>query len=140
MFKRLFLVWVGLLVFHFTMLYGETTTYYQDTIAQPDAIIFPGPVSSNLSVFEIIQGRVAGVWVTGSYPNYQIRVRNAQRPPLVVIDGMYFTGYTDQQISDLLESISIMDIDRIEVYKGAASGVLYPNSGNGVLVIVTKPG
>ena len=146
MLKKIFIALLTLLVFHFTAIYGEHSTNIlntdQDTVryeTSPDAVIYPGPVSGNLNVFEMIQGRVAGVWVTGGPSFYRIRVRSALRPPLVVIDGMRFTSYDDRDLNNLLLSLSPQDIDRIEVHKGIAGALLYPNSGSGVLEIHTKP-
>jgi outer membrane receptor for ferrienterochelin and colicin len=94
-----------------------------------------------LNVFEMIQGRVPGVWVSGSNNNYQVRIRGAMRPPLVVVDGMIFRDFDDQQLNNILGSIPPMDVDYIEVLKSIAQAAIYgPGAGNGVIVVHTKRG
>lgn len=108
----------------------------------PATIVDPsitGP--AYLNVFEMIQGRVPGVWVSGSFNNYQIRVRGALGPPLVIVDGMPFYGRDDQQINDLLGSIPPADVDYIEVLKSIGRTAIYgPGAGNGVIIVHTKRG
>jgi len=93
------------------------------------------------SLAEVLIGRVAGVQVTGSYYDYQIRIRGALRPPLIVLDNMPFYSYNDDMINSLLQSISIFDVASIEVIKNIAQAAIYgPGAGNGVILIETKPG
>ncbi|NND07161.1 MAG: TonB-dependent receptor plug domain-containing protein [Saprospiraceae bacterium] len=104
------------------------------TTIDPDIM---GP--AYLNVFEMIQGRVAGVWVTGSNNNYQMRIRGSLQPPMVVIDGMTFRSFDDQSLNNLLNSIPPADVDYIEVLKGIAQTAIYgPGSGNGVIIVHTK--
>jgi hypothetical protein len=109
---------------------------------QPGAIIderVTGP--GFLNIFEMIQGRVPGVWVSGSFNNYQVRIRGAMRPPLVVIDGMVFRDFDDQQLNNILGSVPPMDVDYIEVIKSIAQAAIYgPGAGDGVIVVHTKRG
>lgn len=146
MLKKVFFALFSLLVFHVTTIYSKSTIIdsyaYQDTFklrSLADATIYPGTVNADLNIFQMIQGRVAGVWISGGPSFYRIRVRGAHRPPLVVIDGMQFNNYGDSEINSILQSIAPIDVDRIEVIKGIGGSVLYRNSGNGVLVIHTKP-
>lgn len=93
------------------------------------------------SLAEVLTGRVAGVQVTGNYYDYQIRIRGALHPPLIVLDNMPFYGYNDEMVNSLLQSISIFDVDTIEVIKNIAQAAIYgPGSGNGVILIETKTG
>lgn len=104
-------------------------------------IMVPPQGSPYMNVFEMIQGRVAGVWVSGSLFNYRIRVRAATGPPLLVIDGMPFYGFDDDQINDLLLAIPPADVQYIEILKGIAQTSIYgPGSGNGVVVVQTRKG
>ena len=92
-----------------------------------------------LDVFQMIQGRVAGVLVSGSASNYTVRIRGASGPPLVIIDGMRFNGYDDTALNNLLLSISPADVDYIEVLKRIADTAIYgPGSGNGVIIVHTR--
>jgi len=97
--------------------------------------------TSFMNIFEMIQGRVPGVWVSGSINNYQIRIRGAMGPPLVVVDGMIFRNFEDQHLNDVLGSIPPADVDYIEVLKSIAQTAIYgPGAGNGVIVVHTKRG
>ncbi|MCB0570856.1 MAG: TonB-dependent receptor plug domain-containing protein [Phaeodactylibacter sp.] len=130
----------------------------QETLIQPIRTMMPASVSSlsgpaDVTVYapdagyaylhpaEMLMGRVAGVWVSGGYNDYTIRIRGAMGPPLLVIDEMPFYNYGDKEINELLWSIPPTDIDRIEVLKNAATAGIYGGqAGNGVIRIVTKGG
>ena len=107
-----------------------------------DAIIYNGDYGAmHMDIFQMIMGRVAGVFVSGGPAFYQIRIRGALRPPLVVVDGMRFFSEDDASINSLLMSIPVQDVDAIEVIKNPATGLIYgPGAGNGVIVIHTKRG
>lgn len=146
MLKKLFFVLFSLLVFQVSSVYSKANaleTYTkQDTfkIGNPaDAVILPGTANTDLTIFEMIQGKVAGVWITGGPNFYRIRIRGASRPPLVVLDGMQFTSYSDYELNSLLQSIAPADVARIEVVKGIGGSVPYRNTGSGILMIYTKP-
>lgn len=94
------------------------------------------------NVAEMIVGRVPGVMVRGTgYWNYQIRIRGAMGPPLVVLDGMPFNGYDDEQVNNLLWMIPVPDVESIEIIKSPAQAAVYgAGAANGVIVIRTKQG
>lgn len=108
----------------------------------PDAIILAPEFNNGyLHPAEMIMGRVAGVWVSGSYNFFTIRIRGAMGPPLLVLDNMPFYNYDDKAINDLLWSVPPADIDRIEVIKNVAGAAIYGSqAGNGVIRIVTRRG
>jgi outer membrane receptor protein involved in Fe transport len=113
-----------------------------------DQYVYGGSVIDNpptgpafLNIFEMIRGRVPGLWVSGQFFNYQIRIRAALGPPLVVVNGMPYYGYDDRQISELLMIIPPMDVDYIQVIKNPGQASMYgPGAGNGVILIHTKRG
>lgn len=109
---------------------------------KPPNIIDQGSTGAAfLSVFEMIRGRVPGVWVSGSNNNYQIRIRGAMGPPLVVVDGMIFRNFEDQELNNVLGSVPPSDVDYIEVLKSIDQTAIYgPGAGNGVIVVHTKRG
>ncbi len=110
--------------------------------AKPDAVVYRD-ITNNafLHPAEMLMGRIPGVWVTGGYNFYQIRIRGAMGPPLLVLDGMQLWSYDDQSLNNLLWSIPTTDIDRIEVLKNAASAAIYGGrASNGVIVIHTLRG
>ncbi|MDP4246550.1 MAG: TonB-dependent receptor [Bacteroidota bacterium] len=94
------------------------------------------------SAEESLAGRLAGVQVTGSEgsPNAQVLIRvrgggsiTQDNSPLYVVDGI--------QVDNGLSTISIQDIESINVLKDAASTSIYGARGaNGVVIITTKGG
>lgn len=93
------------------------------------------------SVFQSIQGRVAGINVTtpvrpGGVPGILIRGRNsiiASNSPLVVVDGVIFKGD--------INNLNTNDIASIDILKDASAAAVYGSrAANGVLLITTKSG
>jgi outer membrane receptor protein involved in Fe transport len=107
-----------------------------------DGAIRPVPVTGAYTdIFQMLQGSVAGVWVTGTFNHYQIRIRQAPAPPLVVLDGIRLIGYSDQEINDLLMSIPPSTVESIGIVKNVADAAMYgPVGGNGVILLRTLPG
>ena len=111
------------------------------SISAPDAIIVPGFEAGGLyHPAEMMVGRVAGLWVSGSWNSYTIRIRGAQGPPLIIIDNMPFYGdRTDAAVNALLQTIPTFEIKSIEVLKSVAQTAIYGgHAGNGVIRIRTK--
>ena len=107
----------------------------------PEAVVLnPDFGNAYLHPAEMLIGRVPGVRVTGSYNFYRIRIRGATGPPLLVIDDMPFYNYNDEALNNLLWSIPVADIERIEVLKSIAEASLYSQAGNGVIRVVTRRG
>jgi hypothetical protein len=92
---------------------------------------------SNLA--EVIRGKIPGVEVTGTEPNYKIRIRGSATimggtDPLVLVDGIPDT------LGDLV-IIPINFIDRIDVLKSVGSSVIFGIEGaNGVINLITRAG
>ncbi|MEI6276388.1 MAG: TonB-dependent receptor [Prolixibacteraceae bacterium] len=94
------------------------------------------------NITQAMQGRVAGVDMeqTSSKPgaSMQIRIRgtrslNASNDPLVVLDGIPFSG----SIGD----ISPSDIKSLDILKDASSTAIYGSRGaNGVILVTTNKG
>ena len=107
-----------------------------------DAVIYSNYITASyLNIFEMIVGRVPGVWVTGGPNFYRVRIRNAQGPPLIVIDEMPFYNNSDREVNNLIQIIPPQDVDYIEVIKNFSGASRYGlNAGNGVIVIRTKRG
>jgi hypothetical protein len=105
---------------------------------KPDnEVIITEQMQSYPYLIEILRGHVAGVVVTGSYPNYKVQIRgigsiNAQGAPLVLIDG------NDATFEDLI-SMPINAIDRIDVLKSAAN-IFGFRGYNGVINLITRTG
>lgn len=106
-------------------------------------VVIPGTMvdAGRLHVMEMLIGRVPGVWVTGAPFYYQVRVRGALAPPIIVIDNFPFYNLDDERVNDLLLTIPPQDVHRIEVIKNIAGASFYgPGAGNGVIRIFTKRG
>jgi TonB-dependent SusC/RagA subfamily outer membrane receptor len=91
------------------------------------------------SVFQMIQGRVAGVQVS---PNgsggYSVLIRGitsftGSSEPLYLLDGMPVDA-------DALASISPCDVDNIDILKGAEAAIFGSRGSTGVIAILTKRG
>ncbi|PKK36412.1 hypothetical protein BWI96_11160 [Siphonobacter sp. SORGH_AS_0500] len=91
-----------------------------------------------ISIFQVLQGRVPGMVVTGSGFNYTVQIRGAANfngavEPLFVLDGMP----VDKEI---VNSINPRDVDYVDVLKGAAAAIYGSRGGGGVVSILTKRG
>lgn len=119
------------------------------TVKRKDALASISSVSSKQlkdiplnSAEESLAGRLAGVQVTGSEgsPNAQVLIRvrgggsiTQDNSPLYVVDGI--------QVDNALSTMSVQDIESIDVLKDAASTSIYGARGaNGVVIITTKGG
>lgn len=92
-----------------------------------------------IHVGEMLRGRVPGLWVTGSFDNYQIRIRGAFRPPLIVIDGVWLNSENDEEVNMSLQMVNPAEVVAIEVLRSLADTNIYGTRGaNGVIVIHTQ--
>ncbi|RZK18191.1 MAG: TonB-dependent receptor [Pedobacter sp.] len=99
---------------------------------------------------QLIQGKVAGVNVISNsgQPGVgsTIRIRggaslNASNDPLVVIDGVPFSGNTIDNAPSPLSLINPNDIETFTVLKDANATAIYGSrASNGVILITTKKG
>jgi len=99
---------------------------------------------------QLIQGKVAGVNITSNsgQPGVgsTIRIRggaslNASNDPLIVIDGVPFSGSTINNAPSPLSLINPNDIETFTVLKDANATAIYGSrASNGVILITTKKG
>lgn len=99
---------------------------------------------------QLIAGKVAGVSVTsnGGSPGSGsvIRIRgvaslSASNDPLVVVDGLPFSGNGIPGASNALSLVNPNDIESFTVLKDAAATAIYGSrASNGVILITTKKG
>lgn len=101
--------------------------------------------SAIASVDQAIQGKIAGAQIQinsgqpGAAANIQLRGLNGlgATNPLILVDGVQIGSSG----SNALQGLDMTNIERIEVVKGAAGGMLYGAQGaNGVIQIFTKRG
>ncbi|MBE9465872.1 TonB-dependent receptor plug domain-containing protein [Dyadobacter subterraneus] len=84
-----------------------------------------------MTVLDMIQGRVAGVVVSGSGSNATIRIRNSNTEPTFLLDGVP----TDKA---LITSLNIFDVETIDVLKGTSAAIFGSRGGGGVISVLTK--
>lgn len=85
-------------------------------------------------VFQLIQGRVAGVMVMGSYPDVSISIRGGRGNPHFLLDGVSVD-------IDFIATLPVSAIDKIEVLKNAGNLAMFGSrGGNGVISVFTKKG
>ncbi|GAB4031611.1 Plug domain-containing protein [Spirosoma jeollabukense] len=94
--------------------------------------------SGRQTILDVIQGRIAGVQVTGSGFNAQVQIRGAANfsgpiAPLFLLDGM------PMDLQAIL-GISVQDVDRVDVLKGASAAIYGSRGSGGVISILTKRG
>jgi TonB-dependent SusC/RagA subfamily outer membrane receptor len=95
--------------------------------------------ASATSVFQIIQGRVAGVQVSSNGSGgYSVLIRGVSsfigsNEPLYLLDGMPVDAAA-------ISSISPCDVDNIDVLKGAEAAIFGSRASTGVIAILTKKG
>jgi len=112
------------------------------TVGRVDAAQIPVPPTNAV---EALAGRVAGASVTtpgqpGAGINLQLRSPssiNKSNAPLIVVDGVILGQTVDASTADL----NSLDIESVEVVKGAAAASLYGSrASNGVVQIRTRRG
>ncbi|GAB3889598.1 Plug domain-containing protein [Spirosoma agri] len=94
--------------------------------------------AGRLTILDVIQGRIAGVQVTGNGMNARVQIRGAANfsgpiEPLFVLDGM------PMDLQGIM-GISVQDVDRVDVLKGASAAIYGSRGGGGVISILTKRG
>ncbi|GAB4055661.1 TonB-dependent receptor plug domain-containing protein [Spirosoma litoris] len=94
--------------------------------------------AGRMTILDVIQGQVAGVNVTGSGFNARVQIRGAANfsgpiEPLFVLDGM------PMDLQAIL-GISVQDVERVDVLKGASAAIYGSRSAGGVISILTKRG
>jgi TonB-dependent SusC/RagA subfamily outer membrane receptor len=94
--------------------------------------------AGRLTILDVIQGRVAGVQVTGSGFSARVQIRGAANfsgaiEPLFVLDGMPVDLQT-------IMSISVQDVDKVDILKGASAAIYGSRGSGGVISILTKRG
>jgi hypothetical protein len=87
---------------------------------------------SGLNIFQVLQGRVAGLTITGNPPDMSIQIRNSGTP-LFILDGMRVDA-------DALSSIQANQVQSVEVFKGPEAAIFGAGANGGVIAVYTKRG
>lgn len=91
------------------------------------------------NIFQLIQGRVAGVQVSpNGQGGYSVLIRgitsiSGSNEPLYLLDGMPIDGSG-------LSSINPCDVDKIDILKGAEAAIFGSSGATGVISVLTKRG
>jgi len=99
---------------------------------EPDVslVVLEEDIERYFNILDYLEGRVAGVIVTGD----EVRIRGAARNPLLIVDGID-TDWSDTR------NIPMGDIDKIEILKTGFSTSVYGSRGaDGVIAVLTKMG
>lgn len=94
--------------------------------------------SGALSIFDVIQGRVPGVQISGSGLNRTVQIRGAANfsgviEPLFLLDGMTVS-------KDAIINIPPNDVEAVDILKGADAAIYGSQAAGGVIAILTKRG
>ena len=118
---------------------GDDTQPHSHTTGSEEVLLSEDlDLDRPVRVEELLQGRVAGVYVSGSPTgDMSVRVRGVSSlmgstEPLYVLDGLPLSGPPP--------SIAPRDVASIVVLKGAEAAIYGHRSANGVIVITTKRG
>lgn len=126
----------------------EVTTKSEEISSVSSLKRLYGPASSTINIsgdqnlenmqhpLQLIQGRVAGVQVTGSANRWKVTVRGVNSiisgtDPLILVNNI------PMDIS-ALDFINVKDIDAVQVYKGADTAIFGFRGANGVIAFYTK--
>jgi hypothetical protein len=83
---------------------------------------------SGMGVLQLLQGRVAGLTISGNPPNMSAQIRG-QGTPLFILDG--------QRVDiDVISTIPSSDIESVEIFKGAEAAIF--GGTGGAIAIYTK--
>ena len=99
---------------------------------------YPAATNSSATVLQMLQGRVPGVSVTGAEPNIQVQIRgvnslSGSSGPLFLLDGVPVTA-------DALAYYPAVDVEMIEILKGAQAGIFGSRGSGGVIAVYTRRG
>jgi TonB-dependent SusC/RagA subfamily outer membrane receptor len=103
--------------------------------SRPDNVIYVDEALQTYgSVLEIIQGRVPGVMVTGKHVLIRgISTLYGSTEPLYLIDNVPVDV-------EAIQSLSPLDVERIEILKGPSTAIYGSRGGNGVISVYTRRG
>ena len=111
----------------------DTRRLYPGVVANTIIDFANNPAAqSGIPILTLLQGRVAGLTVSGSPPNQTVQIRN-QGTPLFLIDGIR----TD---ADAVNTIATTDVEAVEVFKGPEAAIFGSGADGGVIAIYTKRG
>ncbi|MBD2724500.1 TonB-dependent receptor plug domain-containing protein [Hymenobacter armeniacus] len=102
-------------------MYGATGGTVIDFANDPTA-------NSSLNILQFLQGRVAGLTISGSPPNMSAQIRGGGTP-LFILDGIKVD-------IDAITNLNTSDVEAVEVFKGAEAAIF--GSSGGAIAVYTK--
>jgi hypothetical protein len=107
---------------------------------EPDDIIeVTDKMMHYTDIFNLMKGKVAGVSITGDFPNISINIRGASSIMLSNEPAFLLDGFPSDITT--ISSLPVSEIDKVEVIKtGAALAMFGMNGSGGVISIFTKHG
>ncbi|GGE99081.1 TonB-dependent receptor plug domain-containing protein [Hymenobacter cavernae] len=126
-----------------TIMLGNVTVKGQKTTQQDSRKLYTNAdatiklsdipaASSYINILQVLQGRVAGLTITGNGFDMQAQIRG-QGSPQYLLDGVPVDN-------SIVNSLSPTDVESIEVLKGASAAIYGSRGGGGVIAIYTKRG
>lgn len=122
---------------------GKKDILQRDTrkiYSRADATLKPNATNLGgaMTIFDFIQGRVAGVIVSGSGMNATVQIRGSSNfqgvvEPLFILDGAPTT-------KDAMYNLPVTDVESIDVLKGPSAAIYGSRGGGGVIAVYTKRG
>jgi hypothetical protein len=115
--------------------YEREGMLYREPSARLEFDSIPG-YQTALSIFDLIRGRVAGVFVRGQFPNYSISIRSYRsmtggNQPLYILDGIWVRR-------TVIGSLNPADVLFIDFLKGADAAIFGSRGANGVVAVYTR--
>ena len=114
----------------------ELDSIHAQTIhGKPDYILWAEEIPPGYSnLLEAMQGRIPGVTIIGNTVIIRgVNTLLGSSDPLVLLDGIYADV-------DILRSIPVEDVERVEILKGPSASAYGSRGGNGVIAVYTKRG
>ncbi len=114
----------------------QNNNVLHDIYSEPDFILYSKDFpKGSRSLLDVMKGRIPGVNIYGN----QIMIRGpnslmGSNQPLFLIDGV------PTRDVEVLNSIPVEEVDRIEVLKGPSSAIYGMRGANGVIAVYTKRG
>ncbi|MBF9221813.1 TonB-dependent receptor plug domain-containing protein [Hymenobacter ruricola] len=102
-------------------LYGASGGTVVDFANDPSA-------NSGINILQFLQGRVAGLVISGNGPDMSVQIRGSGTPQFI-LDGMKVDV-------DVITNLSVSDVEAVEVFKGAQAAIFGGNGG--AIAVYTK--
>lgn len=94
---------------------------------------------TGLSIFEMMQSRVPGMRIVGTFPNQTVIIRSTagltgrSEPPLFLLNGTPVD-------SEVITTMSPTDVDFVDILRGPKTTIYGPQAFGGVFAVYTKRG